>query len=316
MNLRAVFCLTLIASLPYAVSAENLLDSGYIPGIGVIPHAVTKASPQPSEVVNFVPGEGIATPGQPGQVGQDATGATPDTQGAVASSGDVASSSGTAITGDATASGDQTAAPSDGSQANPAVPILSATGPQPVPHDKVYSRSEVSGIVIAGNQSWYLEEFDSLERPATGTTWTAGEVSKKVSWIYYGDTQLVKTCVETTEMESTVIEYDRAGHVLSAVKTDPDGKVLSSIENTYTDDGKANSTIEKTGKTVKRTTYIYADDGALLEKRGYTDGVLNIVYRWKDEDHWTETVYSKGRVVLVATYVDGERQKDTNAKKR
>ena len=311
MNLRAVFCLTLIASLPYAVSTENLLDSGYIPGIGVVPHAVTKASLQASEDANSETGVGIAEPGQPGQEGQDATGATTDAQGTLTSPGDA-----TASGAQTTASGDQTTASTDGSQANPVVPILSATGPQPVPHDKVYSRSEVSGIVIAGNQSWYLEEFDALERPATGTTWTSGEVSKKISWLYYGDTQLVKTCVETIETESTVTEYDRAGHVLSAVKTDPDGKVLSSVENTYTEDGKANSTIEKTGKTVKRTTYIYADDGSLLEKRGYTDGILNIVYRWKDEGHWTETVYSNGRVVLVATYVDGERQKDTNAKKR
>ena len=187
MNLRAVFCLTLIASLPYAVSTENLLDSGYIPGIGVVPHAVTKASLQASEDANSETGVGIAEPGQPGQEGQDATGATTDAQGTLTSPGD------------ATASGDQTTASTDGSQANPVVPILSATGPQPVPHDKVYSRSEVSGIVIAGNQSWYLEEFDALERPATGTTWTSGEVSKKISWIFYSETQLVKTFFETIE---------------------------------------------------------------------------------------------------------------------
>jgi antitoxin component YwqK of YwqJK toxin-antitoxin module len=274
----------------------------------MIPHAVTKASAQAPEAAVSEAGAGIATPGQPGT---DTSAAAPDAQGALVSSGDVPAS-----TGDASASGDQTAAQADGAQTNPATPILSVTGPQPVPHDKVYARSEGSGVVIAGTQSWYLEEFDALERPATGTTWTSGEVTKKVSWLYYGDTQLVKTCVETVETQSTVTEYDKAGHVLTAVTTDPDGNVLSSIENSYTDDGKPNSTIEKTGKTVKRTTYIYADDGALLEKRGYTDGALNIVYRWKDEDHWTETVYSKGKVVLVATYVDGERQRNTNEKKR
>jgi antitoxin component YwqK of YwqJK toxin-antitoxin module len=301
MNLRAAVCLTLIALLPRAAAAENLLDSGYIPGIGVIPHAVTKASAQAPETATPEAASAVASAGQPGT---DTSSATPDAQGVATSSGDASASSG------------QTAAQAAGAQIIPAIPILSVTGPQPVPHDKVYARSEGSGIVIAGTQSWYLEEFDALERPATGTTWTSGEVSKKVSWIYYGDTQLVKTCVETVETQSTVTEYDKAGHVLTAVTTDPDGNVLSSVENTYTDDGKSNSTIEKTGKTVKRTTYIYADDGSLLEKRGYTDGALNIVYRWKDEDHWTETVYSKGRVVLVATYVDGERQRDTNEKKR
>ena len=293
MKLRAVVCLTLIASLPRVVAAESLLDSGYIPGIGVIPHAVTKASAQAAGETAPEADAGVAGTSQTGPESTDS-----NAQGVLASSGDAVVPA------------------TDGAQANPAAPILSATGPQPVPHDKVYARSEGSGIVIAGTQSWYLEEFDALERPATGTTWTSGRVSKKVSWLYYGDTQLLKTRVEPNETESTVTEYDRAGHVLSAVTSDPDGLVLSSVENTYTDDGKPNSTIEKAGNAQKRTTYIYADDGALLEKRGYTDGVLNIVYRWKDEDHWTETVYSKGRAVLVATYVDGERQRDTNAIKR
>ncbi len=126
----------------------------------------------------------------------------------------------------------------------------------------------------------------------------------------------MRTRVDTNATGSTVTDYDRSGHVLSVVTGDADGKELTSIRNSYGDDGTITESIEKADKTVKRTTYIYDKNAFLIEKRGYTNGVLNIVYRWKDEDNWTETIYSKGHVVLVATYVDGERQKETNAKKR
>jgi hypothetical protein len=221
--------------------------------------------------------------------------------------------------GDPTATGTESSAQNatDTAQTTESAKVLlSLSGPQPVPHGKVYSRSENAGVVIAGQDSWYLEEFDSLERPATGTTWTSGEISRQTSWLYYDETQLVRTRIETDATGSTVTDYDRSGHVLSVVTGDADGNELTSTRNSYGDDGAITESIESAGKTVKRTTYIYDKNAFLIEKRGYSNGVLNIVTRWKDEDNWTETVYSKGRVVLVATYVDGERQKETNAKKR
>lgn len=281
IHYRSFALLATILIFPRLLSAESLLDSGYIPGVGKVPYALTKAG------VEELAG---------GDTKTDAT-ATGDQM---------------IATGDSTNTGTESATDT----AQPAKLQLSISGPQPVPHGKVYSRSENAGVVIAGQDSWYLEEFDSLERPAMGTTWTSGEISRQVSWLYYDETQLVRTRVDTAITGSTVTDYDRSGHVLSVVTGDADGNELTSVRNTYGEDGSITESIETAGKTVKRTTYIYDKNAFLIEKRGYTNGVLNIVTRWKDEDNWTETVYSKGRVVLVATYVDGVRQKETNAKKR
>ena len=186
----------------------------------------------------------------------------------------------------------------------------------PVAHAKSYARTGSEGMVITGANSWYLEEFDSLERPVTATTWVAGKIAKKVSWVYYGDTQLIDTKIATVDTGSTVSRFDRSGNVLVVTESDAEGEILNTTVNTYTKESRLETSTRTEGATVKRTTYIYAPDGTLLEKRAYTNDMLDIVCRWKDEDNWTETVYSKGKAVLVARYADGQRVKESNAKKQ
>lgn len=188
--------------------------------------------------------------------------------------------------------------------------------PLPVDHDKSYARAGSSGMVITGANSWYLEEFDSLERPVSATTWASGKIAKKVSFVYYGDTQLIDTKIETVDSGSTVSRFDRSGNVLLVMERDAEGEILNSTVNTYTRELRLETTTRTEGDTVKRTTYIYGPEGTLLEKRAYTNDMLDIVYRWKDEENWTETVYSKGKAVLVARYVNGQRVKEANAKKQ
>lgn len=186
----------------------------------------------------------------------------------------------------------------------------------PVAHAKSYARSGSAGMVVTGKNSWYLEEFDSLERPVSATTWVAGKIAKKVSWTYYGDTQLIDAKIETVDSGSTVSRFDRSGNVLTVAESDAEGGILNSTVNTYTSESHLETSTRTEGDTVKRTTYIYGPEGTLLEKRAYTNDMLDIVCRWKDEENWTETVYSKGKAVLVARYVNGQRVKEANAKKQ
>ncbi len=258
---------------------DRLIDTGYIPGVGPMPAREVPASPRTAEENPAEPaGADSAVPGEP---------AEPD--------GGIAADEGPAID---------------------VRPSLSAQGPQPVARGKTYARAETSGVVIAGEKKWYLEEFDALERPSVGTTWVDGEIEKTVSWKYYGETQTVRERLESDGKGTSLTEYDQSGRVIAQVAKDADGKELSSTKNEYGEGGRLSETVSRDGARIKRTTFVYAEDGSLLEKRGYLNGALEIVCRWKDEDNWTETVYNKGKAALVARYVNGVRQKETDAKKK
>lgn len=256
----------------------SLIDTGYIPGVGPMPAREVPAS---TRTDSEIPAE----PAEPDGATENAT----STDG-----------------GTATAEG----------QSPDARPALSMQGPQPVARGKTYARAETSGVVIAGEKRWYLEEFDALERPSVGTTWVDGAVVKTVSWKYYGETQTVRERLESDGKGTALTEYDRSGRVIAEVAKDADGKELSSTKNEYGEEGRLSETVSREGTRVRRTTFVYGEDGILLEKRGYLNGALEIVCRWKDEDNWTETVYNKGKPALVARYVDGVRQKETDAKKK
>jgi antitoxin component YwqK of YwqJK toxin-antitoxin module len=267
---------------------DRLIDTGYIPGVGPMPARVIPALPRTEGTDNSV-------------AGADSPGSTLGADGSA-----IGESQAVSDVGNAT----------DGGKAPDARPALSKDGPQPVARGKTYARAETSGVVIAGEKTWYLEEFDALERPSVGTTWVDGAVAKTVSWKYHGETQTVRERLESDGKGTTLSEYDQSGRMIAQVAKDADGKELSSTKNEYSEGGRLSETVSREGSRVKRTTFVYAEDGSLLERRGYLDGALEIVCRWKDEDNWTETVYNKGKAALVVTYVDGVRRKETDAKKK
>lgn len=296
---RAVLAATFLISLVLRDSyPDSLLDTGYIPGVGPMPR---RQSAMPTQSGETGTAETLAPAG------------TDTVDPAETTPTDSLADAGNAVE---TAESSETAGETDGGQIVAARPSLSKTGPQPVAHEGTYARSETSGVFIAGQKTWYLEEFDAFERPSVGTTWVDGSVAKTVSWKYYGDTQIVRERLESDEKGTVLAEYDRSARVLALVSKDADGNELSSTKNEYGEGGRLSETVNREGKRIKRTTYVYREDGSLLEKRGYLNGSLEIVYRWKDEDNWTETVYNKGKAALVATYVDGVRRKETDAKKK
>lgn len=173
-----------------------------------------------------------------------------------------------------------------------------------------YSRSDFDGAVIAAGKTWYLEEADSLGRPATGTLWKDGSIVKVTSWLYYGDSQRAEKKIETSSDQSAETGYDKAGNVILVEVTSSKGEVVSRLENSWTDKGLLASSVYRKGKTVTRTEYEYArSDGkdVLKSKRLFKNDELVSRCDYSDEDSWVETVFSQGKPILAVDYVKGER---------
>ena len=201
----------------------------------------------------------------------------------------------------------------------PEVPQNASAAEKPVVQEeigKTYARSEMDGVIIAKSGSWYLEEYDSLERPIAGTFWEKGKITRTTVWTYVDDTQCPKTKIITDEKSSTETGFDRSGNVVSVAITDAAGKNVSVLENTYDSDNRLSVSILTKDGIATRTVFLYASSGMPAEKRVYTNGKLSIVYSWRDEENWTETVYSNDKKVLVSTYENGIRQKDRHEKKQ
>ena len=172
-----------------------------------------------------------------------------------------------------------------------------------------YSRTGEDGTLIVSGDRWYLEEYDSLGRPVTGTFWTAGTVNRKTAWTYYGDAQQARLKVETGESGRSEVEYNEDGTILSRLDTDKDGKPVESLKNSYNDRHLLESSTSVKDGTSVRTEYRYTGEDKLAEKKVYRNDLLALEVLYTDEENWTETVYSKGVKVLVVTYEDGVRKK-------
>ena len=173
----------------------------------------------------------------------------------------------------------------------------------------LYTHSDTNGLIIASGKRWYLEEYDHLGRPITGTMWENGTITAHTSWIYTGDSQQAEKKIYTEADESTETDYDSSGNCLSEVVTDNSGVQIRSTRNTYNERDLLLETVTEAGETMNRIVYTYTDADEVSKKEIYRNDMLMSVCEYTDEDNWTETVYKDGRIILVAIYEDGVRKK-------
>jgi len=178
----------------------------------------------------------------------------------------------------------------------------------------VYARSGAEGIVIASENRWYLEEFDSFGRSVDGTLWEKGEIIERTSWFYSPDAQRPDKKIVTGNALSIETEYDKEGNAISIVETDLKGEVVSTLGNVFNEKNLLLRSVTKKGGITKRTVLEYTDTDTIREKRVYTNDELTILYEYATQDNWTETVYSKSVPVLVATFENGVRIKGADEK--
>lgn len=185
-----------------------------------------------------------------------------------------------------------------------------AEGKETPPPDKLelYSLTGRDSVILANRDVWYLEEFDSLERPIRGTKWEKGEITEKTSWIYFEGSGGTRLHVKTGPSGTTETEYDEEGRCvrLKIMMKDEEAK---EIAYAYDKDGRLSSSVTESGTKTTKIQYEYLSDGNLKRKTMTTNGELSLICEYASEDDWTETVYSGGKPILVVDYVDGVRQK-------
>lgn len=192
--------------------------------------------------------------------------------------------------------------------------LLSATGTnsESVP---VYTHSASDGIILSSGERWYLEEFDGLERPVSGTLWDKGEIIEWTSWLYAADGQQAEKKIVTGTADSVETEYDGSGNIVQVIITNPKNEPVSTLRNKYNEKNLLTESELAKDKTVDRTELEYSDTDMINEKRVYTNGELKIKYVYSTEDNWTETIYNKNIPVLTVTFENGARKKVSYEKK-
>lgn len=171
------------------------------------------------------------------------------------------------------------------------------------------------GIILAAAESWYLEEFDAKERPIAGTLWIKGEIVKRTTWVYAGSAQQADKKIITGLTGSTETGFDAHGNEILVIQTGAKGIILSTLTKQYNSINQLTESELTTGTKIVKTELEYTAGDRLKEKRVYTNGQKTIIYAYASEDNWTETIYSNEVPVLVVTYENGARKKDTNEKK-
>ena len=191
--------------------------------------------------------------------------------------------------------------------ANPAptVPAPAASEPPAVP---AFSKVADDGYLVASTDIWYLEEFDQLGRPTTGTMWQKGTIAEQTSWLYPDDTQQAGMKVVTSASGSVEIEYDRAGNVVARTTSDASGKTTEIVTSSYDKENRLVISETVSGGATTRVEMQYGKDEQRV-KILYKNGQPVIKWSWADDENWTETVYRDGDAILTVDYVNGERKR-------
>ena len=193
------------------------------------------------------------------------------------------------------------AADADG-LAEGAVPVAGA------PPKAAYARTTRDSVSIAGQDVWYLEEFDFRERPSSAVRWEKGEIAERTSWVYHDSSDVVRLSVRTGKNGSTEMEFDESGRCVRMAVVDASG-VETGYRYAYDGAGRLSQSETESAKKTVRVTYAYGLDGALSERKVFTNGELSLVAAYRDDENWVETAYFDGVPILVVEYVDGARRK-------
>lgn len=188
--------------------------------------------------------------------------------------------------------------------ASPTVSPSAASAPSPAP---AFSRMSDDGYLVASNEVWYLEEFDRLGRPVSGTQWQKGTIAEQTGWLYPDDTQQAGTKIVTSASGSVETDYDRAGNVVAKTTSDASGKTTEIVTNSYDKENRLVFSETVSGGITTRIEMQYGKDDQ-REKVLYKNGQPIIKWSWTDDENWTETIYSDGNAILTVDYVNGERK--------
>lgn len=173
--------------------------------------------------------------------------------------------------------------------------------------DVLYSRISSSGMVVANEKSWYLEENDVQGRPLRATEWVSGVLTTKTFWEYDGSDPRPLRRTDKTDSSRLVVGFDSSGNISSEIQYDLNDKQVWSRVTERDENGNIVSVTVLSGTTTAKIVNVYSETGTLLEQRSEKNGELVSISRYSSEDDWTETVYKKGVAVFTAIYADGKR---------
>jgi YD repeat-containing protein len=172
---------------------------------------------------------------------------------------------------------------------------------------EAFSRISDDGYLVASKDVWYLEEFDRLDRPVTGTQWKKGVVSEQTSWLYPDDSQQAGMKIVTSASGSVETEYDRAGNVVARTTSDAAGKTTEIVTSSYDKENRLVFSKTVSGGNTTRIEMQYGKTDQ-RDKVLYKNGQPVIKWSWTDDENWTETIYRDGNAILTVDYVNGERK--------
>jgi len=172
----------------------------------------------------------------------------------------------------------------------------------------IFSHLGSDAFIVASTTNWYLEEYDTLGRPVTGTLWKDNAINEQTSWLYDDETQQVKTKIVTSSTGSIEYEYDSFGNIVITVTTDLKGQTIKKTTNEYNKKNMLVKSGTEEGGNILLTQIDYNGE-EITEKRMYKNDVPLITYTYRDSDNWSETIFKDGKPALVVEYENGERKK-------
>ena len=172
----------------------------------------------------------------------------------------------------------------------------------------IFSHLGPDAFIVASTTNWYLEEYDTLGRPVTGTLWKDNSIAEQTSWLYDDETQQVRTKIVTSSTGSIEIEYDRFGNIAVTLSMNLKGETVKKTTNEYNKKNMLVKSITEEDKNVLLTQIDY-DGDEISEKRIYKNDAPLITYSYRDSDNWSETIFKDGKPALVVEYENGERKK-------
>jgi len=172
----------------------------------------------------------------------------------------------------------------------------------------IFSHLGPDAFIVASAKNWYLEEYDALGRPVTGTLWKNGSIDERTSWLYDDETQQVRTKIITSPNGSVENQYDGFGNNIVTITTNLKSEIIKKTTNEYNKKNMLVKSETEEDKNILLTQIDYSGE-EITEKRMYRNDAPLITYTYKDSDNWTETIFKDGKPVLVVDYENGERKK-------
>ena len=172
----------------------------------------------------------------------------------------------------------------------------------------IFSHLGPDAFIVASTNNWYLEEYDALGRPVTGTLWKNGTIAEQTSWLYDDETQQFQTKITTSSTGSVENDYDRFGNIVVTITTNSKGETIKKTTNEYNKKNMLVKSETEEDKNILLTQIDYNGE-EITEKRMYRNDAPLITYAYRDSDNWTETIFKDGKPALVVDYENGERKK-------